>query len=135
MQLVGPVADGVEIIAPLHQGIHPVIHRDEPHPLLREVDLGVVAHLEVFPPQAAEVLDNQGLHLPIFDHLHDLLPRGPLEVGPRVSVIRQEQGVLKPVFPGVLLQQQALERDLSREDYTENTLYYDEKQLAASYLR
>ena len=48
------------------------------------------------------------LHLAVLDHLHDLLPRGPLEVSAGVSVVGQEQGVLKPIVRRVLLQKQLL---------------------------
>lgn len=88
VEFAGPVADGVEVVAALHQGIHAVVDRDEPDALLRKVELCQLAHLQVLPSQAAEILDDQGLHLVIFDHLHDLLPRGPVKVGAGVSVVR-----------------------------------------------
>lgn len=116
VELVGPVADRIEVIAALHQGVHAVVDRDEPDALLREVDLRVLAHLQVLPSQPAEIFDDQGLHLAALDHSHDLLPRGPVEVGPGVSVVGQEEGVLKSIVCGVLLQKQLLERDLSRVD-------------------
>ena len=106
--LDGPLADGVEVVAALHQGIHAVVDRDEPDALLRKVELGQLAHLQVLPSQAAEILDDQGLYLAVLDHLHDLLPRGPVEVGAGVSVVGQEQGVLKPIVCRVLLQKQLL---------------------------
>ena len=34
VEFVGPVADGVEVVAALHQGIHAVVDRDEPDALL-----------------------------------------------------------------------------------------------------
>ena len=67
-----------------------------------------LSHLQVLPSQPAEILDDQGLHLTVLDHLHDFLPRGPVEVGPGVSVVRQEQGVLKSIVCRVLLQKQLL---------------------------
>ena len=108
VELVGPVADGVEVVAALYQGVHTVVDRDEPDALLRKVELRQLTHLQVLPPQAAEILDNQGLHLAVLDHLHDFLPRGPLEVGTGVSVVGQEQGVLKSIVRRVLLQKQLL---------------------------
>ena len=116
VELVCPVADGVEVVAALHQGVHAVIDRDEPDALLWEVEFRQLAHLQVLPSQAAEILDDQGLHLAVLDHLHDFLPRGPLEVGTGVSVIGQEQGILESIVRRVLLQKQLLERDLSRVD-------------------
>ena len=104
VELVGPVPDGVEVVAALHQGVHTIVDRDEPDALLREVELHEPSHLQVLPTQAAEILNDQGLHLAALDHLHDLLPCGPVEVGAGVSVVGQEQGVLKSIVCGVLLQ-------------------------------
>lgn len=114
MELVGPVANGVEVVAALHQGIHSVVDRNEPDTLLREVEFRQLSHLQVLPSQPAEILDDQGLHLTALDHLHDFFPSGPVEVGPGVSVVRQEQGVLKSIVCRVLLQKQLLRKDLSR---------------------
>ena len=121
VELVGPVPDGVEVVAALHQGVHTIVDRDEPDALLREVELHEPSHLQVLPSQPAEILDDQGLHLTVLDHLHDFLPRGPVEVGPGVSVVRQEQGVLKSIVCRVLLQKQLLESDLSRVISAKNT--------------
>ena len=87
VELVGPVADGVEVVAALHQGVHTVVDRDEPDALLWEVELRQLTHLQVLTPQAAENLDDQGLHLAVLDHLHDFLPRGPLDCRCVVSII------------------------------------------------
>ena len=80
VKLVGPVADGVEVIAALHRGIHAIVDSDEADILLGEIYLHVVAHLKVFTPQAGGVLYDEVRHLSRFDHLHDLFPRWPLEV-------------------------------------------------------
>ena len=108
VELVGPVADGVEVVAALHQGIHSVVDCDEPDALLWKIEFRQLSHLQVLPTQAAEILNDQGLHLAALDHLHDLLPCGPVEVGAGVSVVGQEQGVLKSIVCGVLLQKQLL---------------------------
>ena len=114
VELVGPVADRVKVVAALHQGVHAVIDRDKPDALLREVELRQLAHLQVLPPQAAELLDDQGLHLAVLDRLHDLLPRGPVKVGPGVTVVSQEQGVVKSIFICISLEKELLESGLSR---------------------
>ena len=114
VELVGPVSDRVEVVAALHQGVHTVIDRDKPDALLREVELRQLAHLQVFPPQAAEILDDQGFHLAVLNHLHDLLPRGPVEVGPGVTVVGQKQSVVKSIFSCISLEKELLESDLSR---------------------
>ena len=108
VELVGTVADGVEVVVALHQGIHPVVDCDEPDALLWKIEFRQLSHLQVLPSQTAEVLDNQSFHFAALDHLHDLLPRGPLEVSPGVSIVGQEQGVLKPIVRRVLLQKQLL---------------------------
>ena len=64
--------------------------------------------MQVLPSQTAEVLDNQSFHLAALDHLHDLLPCGPVEVSAGVSVVRQEQSVLESIVCRVLLQKQLL---------------------------
>ena len=111
MELVGPVANGVEVVAALHQGVHAVIDRDKPDALLREVELRQLAHLQVLPLQAAELLDDQGLHLAVLDRLHDLLPRGPVKVVPGVTVVSQEQGVVKSIFICISLEKELLVMD------------------------
>ena len=78
--VLGPVADGVEVIAALHRGIHAIVDRDEADILLGKINFHVVAHLKVFTPQAGGVLYDEVRHLSRFDHLHDLFPRWPLEV-------------------------------------------------------
>ena len=115
--VLGPVADGVEVIAALHRGIHAIVDNDETDILLGKIYLHVVAHLKVFTPQAGGVLYDEIRHLSRFDHLHDLFPRRPLEVRTRVAVIRKEDGVLEALFFCVFLQQGALRRDLSRAFY------------------
>ena len=72
--VLGPVADGVEVIAALHRGIHAIVDRDEADILLREINFHVVAHLQIFTPQAGGVLYDEVRHLSCFDHLHDLFP-------------------------------------------------------------
>lgn len=74
VKLVGPVADGVEVIAALHCGIHAIVDSDEADILLGKIYLHVVAHLKVFSPQAGGVLYDEVRHLSRFDHLHDLFP-------------------------------------------------------------
>lgn len=108
VKLVGPVADGVEVIAALHCGIHAIVDSDEADILLGKIYLHVIAHLKVFTPQAGGVLYDEVRHLSRFDHLHDLFPRWPLEVRTRVAVIRKEDGVLEALFFCVFLQQGAL---------------------------
>ena len=72
--VLGPVADGVEVIAALHCGIHAIVDSDEADILLGKIYLHVIAHLKVFSPQAGGVLYDEVRHLSRFDHLHDLLP-------------------------------------------------------------
>ena len=74
VKLVGPVADGVEVIAALHCGIHAIVDSDEADILLGKIYLHVVAHLKVFTPQAGGVLYDEVRHLSCFDHLYDLFP-------------------------------------------------------------
>ena len=74
VKLVGPVADGVEVIAALHCGIHAIVDSDEADILLGKIYLHVVAYLKVFTPQAGGVLYDEVRHLSCFDHLHDLFP-------------------------------------------------------------
>ena len=79
VQLVCPVADGIKIVAALNRRIHAIVHRNEPHVLLREINLHVVADLQVLTPQPGGILYNQGGDLPGFDHFHDLFPTRPLK--------------------------------------------------------
>ena len=52
VQLVCPVADGIKIVAALNRRIHAIVHRNEPHVLLREINLHVVADLQVLAAKA-----------------------------------------------------------------------------------
>ena len=114
VELVGPVPDRIEVVAALHQGIHTVVDRNEADALFRKVDLRVLSHLEVFSSQAAEILDDESRHLAALNHLYDLLPRGAVEAGTGISVVGQEQGILKAVVSRILFEEEFLRRDLSR---------------------
>ena len=111
MEFVGPVADGVEVAAALHQRIHAIIDRDEADTLGREVQFRQFTDLQVLAAQAGHILHDQGTYQPRLDKRHDVLPRGTVEVGAAVAVIRHEHGVLKAVVGGVLLQIAALVDD------------------------
>ena len=108
VEFVGPVTDGVEVVAALHQGIYAVVDRDEADTLLREVDLRVLSHLKVFSPQAAEILDDDGLHLVPFHHFYDFLPGRTVKVCTGVVIVCQEQRVFKPMICCVLFQEEFL---------------------------
>ena len=74
MKLVCPVAYRTEIVAPLDQRIHAVVDRYEPHAHVREEQLKVIAHLQILSAEAAEILDDERLHLAALDHFLDLFP-------------------------------------------------------------
>ena len=99
VQLVCPVADRVKIVAALDRRIHAVVHCDEPHIFLREIDLHVVADLQVLTPQPGGILYNQGGDLPGFDHFHDLFPTRPLKICSGIPVIRKKECVFKAFIP------------------------------------
>lgn len=69
VEFVGLVADGVEVVAALHPGVHAVVDRDEAEPLLGKVNFRVLAHLEILASQTAGILDDQCLHLAVLDRL------------------------------------------------------------------
>ena len=108
MEFVGPVADGVEVAAALYQRIHAVVDSDEADAFGRKVQLRQFTDLQVLTAQAGHVLYDQGTYQPRLDERHDVLPRGTVEVGAAVAVIRHEHGVLEAVVGGVLLQIAAL---------------------------
>ena len=80
VQLVCPVADRVKIVAALDRRIHAVVDCNEPHIFLREIDLHVVADLQILTSQPGGILYNQGGDLPGFDHFYDLLPAGTIKI-------------------------------------------------------
>lgn len=108
MEFVGPVLDGIEVVAVLHQGVHATADPDEVHSLLRKVNFRVLTYLEILTSQAAELLDDPCLCRSVRDHLRDLLPGGPVEAGAGVSAISQKPGVLKAIVSRV-----SLEKELS----------------------
>ena len=99
VEFVCPVADRVKIVAALDRRIHAVVHCDEPHIFLREIDLHVVADLQVLTPQPGGILYNQGGDLPGFDHFHDLFPTRPLKICSGIPVIRKKKCVFKAFIP------------------------------------
>ena len=114
VQLVRPVADRVKIVAAFHRRIHAIVHRNEPHVLLREINLHVVADLQVLTPQPGGILYNQGGDLPGFDHFHDLFPTRPLKICSGIPVIRKEQCVFKPLGLCVAFKQFSLVQNAVR---------------------
>lgn len=108
VEFVGPVTDRIEVVAALHQGIHAVVDRNEADAFLREVDLRVLSYLEVFSSQAAEILDDDGLHLVPFHHFYNLLPGRTVKVCTGVAIVRQEQRVFKSMIRCVLFQEEFL---------------------------
>ena len=108
MEFVGPVSDRIKVVAALHQGIHAIIDRDKADTLFRKVDLRVLSYLKVFSPQAAEILDDDGLHLVPFYHFYDFLPSRTVKVCTGVAIVRQEQCVFKSMIRRVLLQEEFL---------------------------
>ena len=111
VQFVRPVADGVKIVAALDCGIHAVAHCDEPHILLREIDLHVIADLQVLTPQPRGILYDQGGDLTSFDHFHNLFPARPLKIRSGIPIVRKEKCVFKAFVPRVLFQQISLMLD------------------------
>ena len=95
VEFVRPVADGVKIVAALDRRIYAVVHCDEPYILLREIDLHVVADLQVLTPQPGGILYNQGGDLPGFDHFHDLFPTRTFKICSGISVVRKKERVFK----------------------------------------
>ena len=108
VEFVGPVTDRIKVVAALHQGIHAIIDRDKADTLFRKVDLRVLSYLEVFSSQAAEILDDDGLHLVPFHHFYDFLPGRTVKVCTGVAIVRQEQRVFKPMIRRVLFQEEFL---------------------------
>jgi len=101
VQLVCPVADRVKIVAALDRRIHAVVHCDEPYILLREINLHVIADLQILTSQPGGILYDQGGSLTGFDHFHDLFPTRPLKICSGISVVRKKERVFKAFIPCV----------------------------------
>ena len=101
VEFVCPVADRVKIVAALDRRIHAVVHCDEPHIFLREIDLHVVADLQVLTPQPGGILYDQGGNLTGFDHFHDLFPTRTFKIRSGISVVRKKERVFKAFIPCV----------------------------------
>ena len=102
VEFVCPVADGIEIGAARHQRIHRIVDCNEADALLREVDLRVVTNLQIFTTKSAEVFDDQGFHLVIFNHLNNLFPGRPLKVCAGVAIVSKEYDILETIIFRVL---------------------------------
>jgi len=101
VQFVRPVADGVKIIAAFHRRIYAVVDCNEPHVLLREINLHVVADLQVLTPQPGGILYDQGGNLTGFDHFHDHFPTRTFKIRSGISVVRKKERVFKAFIPCV----------------------------------
>ena len=53
-----------EIVIPLLVAVDTIVDSDEAHTLVSEHDIGVKADLEIVPPEAAHVLDDDRCHVP-----------------------------------------------------------------------
>ena len=101
VQFVRPVADGVKIVAALDRRIHAVVHCDEPYILLREINLHVIADLQILTSQPGGILYDQGGNLTGFDHFHDLFPTRTFKIRSGISVVRKKERVFKAFIPCV----------------------------------
>ena len=99
VQLVRPVADGVKIVAALDRRIYAVVHCDEPYILLREINLHVIADLQILTSQPGGILYDQGGNLTGFDHFHNHFPARPLKIRSGIPVIRKKKCVFKAFIP------------------------------------
>lgn len=81
---------GFYTLSGLVQAVHAIVDGDEAHTVAGEDEFGVLTHLKVLTAQPGHVLHDEGFHMTVFHHLHDLLPAGAVEVGPGVAIVIQE---------------------------------------------
>ena len=99
-----------EIVVSLGR-IHAVVDGNEANILHGEVHFQVLAHLQIIPSKAAQILDDDGSHLACFHQGQQLLHGGAIEAGTSEAVIDEELSVPKAVFLRVLEQDRSLVGD------------------------
>lgn len=114
--LVHDVQERREVVVGGLCAVHAVVDGNEADALLGKNDLGVVAHLQIVPPEPAQVFDNQGGHMARFNLAQKGVEAGAVEVGAGVAIVPKVPDVPQSMVPGVLLQVHLLESDLSRVD-------------------
>ena len=102
--LVHDVQERGEVVVGGLCAVHAVVDGDEADALLGEHNLGVVAHLQVVPPESAQVFDNQGGHMARLNLAQKGVEAWAVEVGAGVAIVPKVPDVPQSMVPGVLLQ-------------------------------
>ena len=111
--LVHDVAEGREIIVAL-VAVHTVVYGNEADVMLWKIGVGVIANLQIVPPQAGHILYDHSGYITGLYILQHLLKAGTVEIRPGIPVVHIKLCVGKMMLFCVLGKQFFLRSDLSR---------------------
>ena len=114
VELVHDVEKWREVILLGLGTVDAVVDGDEPHALVGEHDLGVEAHLEIVPPEAAHILDDDRADVARLNLPHHGGEARTVKIDAAVAVVSEVSEVGKPLLTGVGFEVSLLRRDLSR---------------------
>ena len=98
VKLVGPVADGVEVIAALHCGIHAIVDSDEADIVFGEKHFRVKTDFQIISADTAHVFGNENTYLVVLHHADHALPIGSVEVSPGVAIVHEKLDIAETLF-------------------------------------
>ena len=101
VELVHDVEKGREVVLLGLGAVDAVVDGDEPHALVGEHDLGVEAHLEIVPSEAAHILDDDRADVARLDLPHHGGEAGAVEIDAAVAVVGEVPEVGKSLLTGV----------------------------------
>ena len=101
VELVHDVEKGREVVLLGLGAVDAVVDGDEPHALVGEHDLGVEANLEIVPPEAAHVLDDDRADVARLDLPHHGGEAWAVEIDAAVAVVSEVPEVGKALLTGV----------------------------------
>ena len=92
--LLKKVAKGRKIVLS-GRAVHIIVYRDKAHVVARKDQFRVVSHLQVVPPEAAHVLDDERPHKAPLHEGESLLNPRTVKIRPGVAVIDQYAQILE----------------------------------------
>ena len=114
IELVEDVDEGRHVVFRAVDAIHTVVDGDEADIVGWEHHLGVHAHLQVIPAEAAHVLYDDDADFVLIDQAEEPLPIRSGEIRPAVTIVHEIHSIREIMVISVLFEDGFLRRDLSR---------------------
>ena len=117
MPLVEQIFEGHQFVAVFILGVHIVIDSDVAHIVGGEDLLDIKAGVKLVSAKAGEILRDDDSDVAVAHVIHHLLKGRAIEVCSGIAIVHIKSGILEPILIGILLQDEFLERDLSRGNF------------------